>query len=248
MNEFVKPRLTGKTLMGAFACLRRAAHETVVEEDYKPRLAEAVAKEAIVLGLLADPERQEAIVRDIILRTDAVRFTKRPKMKAFSTKQDIALFAVDAAKRLRATGLFHNAKPIPKKTIAFDDCEVYLPMDLYLPKTSTIYSIEIGSSPTRLRGVGMAMALLKTAKDEITWGGILRVGKDIEELTFEHGGIGRMANLAFRNLRLAFAHVKEGGKWEEIECRPTERTCAKCSLVKTEDCPESTFMKIGDLQ
>ena len=247
MNQFVKPRLTGKTLMGALSCLRRAAYESVVEEEWKPRMAEVVAKEAIVLGLLADPERQEAIVRDIILQTDVIRFTKRPKMKAFSTKQDIALFAVDAAARLRKTNLFRNATPIPKKTIAFDDCEVYLPMDLYVPKTSTIYSIEIGSSPSRLRGVGMAMALLKTAKKEVTWGGILRVGKDIEELTFEHDGIGSMASMAFRNLRLAFTHMRQGGKWEEIECRPTERTCANCPLVKTEECPESTFLKIGDL-
>ena len=247
MNQFVRPRLTGKTLMGSLSCLRRAAHESVVEEEYKPRLAEVVAKEAIVLGLLADPDRREDIVRDIILRTDVIRYTKRPKMKGFSTKQDVALFAIDAARRLGETGLFHNAKPIPKKTITFDDCEVYLPMDLYLPKTSTIYSIEIGSSPSRLRGVGMAMALLKTAKEEITYGGILRVGKDIQTLAFDPEGIGSMASLAFRNLRLAFQHIQKGGKWDEIECRPTERTCAKCPLVKTEECPESTFLKIGDL-
>ena len=241
------PRMTAKTLMGSLSCLRRATHESIVEEDPKPKLAEVVAKDAIVLGLLADPERRDAIVRDSIYRVENIRFTKRPKVKAFSTKQDVALFAVDTARRLADTQIFRHAQPVGQKILRFEDVELYLPMDLYVPKGSNIYTLEVGSSANRLRGIALAMSLLKTAKEEVVYGGILRIGKDIETVKFDMAGIRDIANRAFGNIRLAFHHIKKGGRWDEIECRPTERTCAKCPLLNTESCPESTLMKITEL-
>lgn len=241
------PRLTGKILMGALSCLRRAAHESVVEEDAKPRLAEVITKEAIVLGLLADPDRREALVRDVILTTEAVRFTKRPKLKAFSTKQDMAVFAVDTLKKLEAMNVFKHAKPIPQKLLSFNDAKVWLPMDLYVPNDSAMYSFEVGSSASRLRGVALAMSLLKVSEQELRYGGIFVLGKEIEHVTFDMEAVWRLASRAYRLISAATKHIDGGGAWGEIECRPTERTCAQCPLLKAKTCPEAKALKIGEL-